>query len=309
LSIKAAVVGVGYLGRHHARIYADLEGVELVGVVDSDPEARASVAARCGCKAFADYHDVLDDVQALSIATPTSTHHEIALACLRAGKDLLVEKPLASTVREADALVEEADKWGCVLQVGHLERYNPAVVAIAGLVREPEFIESERVSPFLGRGTDVDVTLDLMIHDVDIVTSLLGGAEVADVRVVGAKVLTDKVDVVKAWVDFEGGVSALITASRISRAKQRLLKIYQKDGFLLLNYQDLRITRHFKNGTGDIRTEVMDVEAREPLREELSDFIQCVRWRRRPRVSGREGRNALRVTLDITSKIRNASGI
>jgi predicted dehydrogenase len=302
MTTRACVVGVGYLGRHHARIYADLEGVDLVAVADTDEAAAREVADQYGCRAYADFREALGDVDAVSIVTPTSSHHEVGMACLRAGKDVLIEKPITATVAEADELILEAGERGALLQVGHLERYNPAVVALAGMVTSPVFIESERVSPMQGRGLDVDVTLDLMIHDIDIVMSLLGGAAPTDVRVVGAKVLTEKVDVAKAWVEFEGGVTALITASRISGQKQRLLKLYQEDSFVVLDYQNMSIRRHVKSGAG-IAADTLQVESREPLKEEIEDFIQCIRQRRQPRVSGIDGREALRVALDITGRI------
>jgi predicted dehydrogenase len=307
MSVNIAVIGVGYLGRHHARIYAGLKDVRLEAVVDIDEAKAVEVSAKCGTRGYTDYRDALDEVDAVSIVTPTVTHHDIALDCLRAGKDVLIEKPVTGTVREADALIEEAGKRGRLIQVGHLERFNPAVLALSKLVDMPEFIESERVSPMQGRGLDVDVTLDLMIHDIDIVMSFLDGASVKDIRVVGAKVLTDKLDVAKAWLEFDSGVKALITASRISSGKQRLLKLYQRDSFVMLDYMDMKIVRHFMSG-GGISTETMDIQEREPLRGELEDFIDCVRTRRKPMVSGVEGRDALEVALAITEKIKKQGG-
>jgi predicted dehydrogenase len=305
MSLRVGVVGVGYLGQHHARIYAGLDDVELVGVADVDRKRAEEIASLNGCRAFADYRDLIVETDALSIVTPTTFHYEVALECLNAGRSLLVEKPITSTVREAEALIEVAGKKNVILQVGHLERYNPAVVSVVGLVKDPVYIESERVAPFTDRALDVDVTIDLMIHDIDIVMSLLGVTAVRDVRVVGAKVLTEKLDVAKAWVEFEGGVTALITSSRISRAKQRLLKLYQKDSFVILDYQEMKIHRHYRNGSG-IGRETIEVESREPLKEEIVDFVRCVREGRRPLVSGVEGKNALEVALAITDKIKNA---
>jgi predicted dehydrogenase len=305
MPVRVGVIGVGYLGQHHARIYAGLDDVQLVGVADVDRARAEEIASLNSCRAFADYRDLMSEADALSIVTPTTFHYDVALECLNAGKDLLVEKPITSTVREAEALIEVAGKKNAILQVGHLERYNPAVVSVVDLVKDPVHIESERVAPFTTRALDVDVTIDLMIHDIDIVMSLLGVTGVRDVRVVGAKVLTEKLDVAKAWVEFEGGVTALITSSRISRAKQRLLKLYQKESFIILDYQEMKIHRHYRNG-GAIGTETIEVQSREPLKEEIVDFIQCVRERRRPKVSGVEGKNALEVALAITEKIKNA---
>lgn len=306
MSIKVGVIGAGYFGKHHARIYSELRGVELRAVVDADIRLAEKVSGECSGGrrpgAYSDYRQMLGDVQAVSIATPTATHCDIAMECLRAGCDVLLEKPMTGTVAEADALLAEAEKRGAILQVGLLERYNPAVVAVSKLVKKPEFIESERLSPFLERAANVDVTLDLMIHDIDIVMSL-NGSGLRDIRVVGASVLTDKVDVARAWLEFQTGTTALITASRISKEKQRMLKIFEKDSYLELDYQKKSIKRYFKDG-GGISSERISFEDKEPLREELVDFIYCVKKRRRPRVSGVEGREALKVALDITDMIR-----
>lgn len=309
VSVKVGVIGAGYLGRHHARIYSEMKDVRLAAVVDIDKGRAKEVSKKYSSKehrpgAYTDYREVLDEIQAVSIVTPTSSHFDIAMECLKAGCDVLLEKPVTVTVAEADALIEEAEKKGAILQVGHLERYNPAVVAVSKLIKEPEFIESERVSPFLIRAAGVDVTLDLMIHDIDIVMGILNGSGIKDIKVVGAKVITDKVDVAKAWLEFQNGVTALITASRLSKGKRRMLKIFQKDSYLVLDYQKKNIKKYFKTRKG-IASESVSIEDREPLKEELVDFIGCVKKRRKPRVSAIEGRDALKVALDITDMIRN----
>ncbi len=173
MPVRVGVIGVGYLGQHHARIYSELEDIELVALADTDEKRAITFAEKYGCKAFSDYREILPKVDALSIVTPTTSHHSIAIECLRAGKDILIEKPITENIKEADELIMEAEKHGCILQVGHLERYNSALLAASGMINEPRFIESERLSPFLGRGTDVDVTLDLMIHDADIVLAIM----------------------------------------------------------------------------------------------------------------------------------------
>jgi predicted dehydrogenase len=302
LSVKVAVIGVGYLGKHHARIYSSLDGVELVAVADADMDAAKDAAEVYGGRAVSDFREILGEVDALSIVTPTTTHHDVAMECLRAGKDLLIEKPITTTVKEADGLLEEADRLGRIIQVGHLERYNPAVIEMSRMIKSPGFIESERLAPFQPRGTDVDVTLDLMIHDIDIVLSLLEGREITDIRVMGLKVLTDKIDLAKAWIEFEGGAKALITASRIASVKQRSLKVHQKDSSLVVDYMNMTISRAFKQ-EGSIVTDTIEIKPHEPLREEIADFVACVRDRRRPLVSGAEGRRALKVALEITSMI------
>jgi predicted dehydrogenase len=298
MPLRIGVIGVGYLGRHHARIYSELEGVELTAVADADAAQGEEIAGRYGCRFFTRYADLFPLCDAVSIVTPTTTHHEVAMECLAAGKDILVEKPITESIDEADALIEEAERRGRVLQVGHLERYNPGILAAADMIRQPRFVESERISPFLGRGTDVDVTLDLMIHDIDIVLSIVQ-AKPVDIRAIGERVLTEKVDVAKAWLEFENGCKALITASRLSPEKQRRLKVFQRESLVTVDYQNHEVRRYYKNGS-DIACEIVNPENKEPLKEELKDFIRCVETRGRPRVSGIEARDALRVALWIT---------
>ncbi|MEK7742079.1 MAG: Gfo/Idh/MocA family oxidoreductase, partial [Nitrospirota bacterium] len=223
MSVKVGVIGTGYLGQHHARIYSEIEDAELIALVDIDEEKARSLAAKYNCKAYSDYKDIINELDAVSIVTPTILHHKIALDCIKAGKDLLIEKPITVSVAEADELISEAGKKNCILQVGHVERYNPAVVAVSGLIKNPRFLESERVSPFTGRSTDIDITLDLMIHDIDIMLGF-AASPVKEIRARGASVLTDKIDVAKVWLEFENGCAAIATASRLSPEKQRRLK-------------------------------------------------------------------------------------
>jgi predicted dehydrogenase len=307
MSVNVAVVGVGYLGKHHARIYSGLDDVNLVAVADVDAGVAEKIAGEHGCLAVNDYKEVLDSVDALSIVTPTSTHFDVALDCLNAGKHLLIEKPITTTVEEADELITAAGCSGSIIQVGHLERYNPAVIAVRDMVHAPGFIESERLAPFQPRGTDVDVTLDLMIHDIDIVMSLLAGQEITDLRVVGMKVLTEKVDVAKAWLEFEGGTKALITASRIAHSKRRSLEVHQKDSFIYVDYMSMKIQRSYKKD-GGIVSESVEISEHEPLRAEIQDFVRCVRDGGVPLVTASDGRRALKVALDITGMINEADG-
>jgi len=302
LTVRIGVIGVGYLGQHHERIYSELENVELTAVVDIDKKKADAFAEKYGCKAYYDYKHILNKVDAVSIVTPTTTHYSIALDCIKAGKDILIEKPITMNVKEAEKLINEAGKRDCIIQVGHLERYNPAVLAASEMIKKPLFIESERLSPFLGRGTDVDVTLDLMIHDIDIILSLIS-SPVKDIRAVGAKVLTDKIDVAKAWLAFENGCIALATVSRLSPEKLRRLKVFQKDSYISIDYQSSEIKRHFRTKEG-ISFAVTKPENKEPLKEELKDFINCVKERRRPTVSAVEGKNALKIVLEISKIIK-----
>jgi predicted dehydrogenase len=302
LSLKVGVIGVGYLGQHHARIYSEIEDAELVAVVDTDRERAAAFAEKYGCSAYSDFREILPQVDALSIVTPTLSHYLIALECLRAGKDILVEKPITGIVREADELIVESAKRGCILQVGHLERYNPAVYSVFEVVKKPRFIESERLSPFLGRGIDVDVTVDLMIHDADIILGLVS-SPVKEMKAVGAKVFTDKIDFAKAWLEFDNGCIAVLTASRVSPDKQRTLKIFQKDSYFSIDYQQCEIRRSYRTAGGMV-SDFIKADQKEPLKEELKDFVRCVKERRRPKVSAIEGREALKLVLDITETIR-----
>lgn len=321
MSLKVAVIGVGYLGQHHARVYSEIEDAELVGVVDINMIKAEEVAKRHGSRAYKDYRAVLGKADAFSIVVPTTYHYEIALDCIRAGKDVLVEKPIAATMEEADELVCESERLNRILQVGHIERYNPAIIAATGMIREPIFFESFRLSQFMNRATDVDVTIDLMIHDIDIVLSLLS-SPIKRIDAVGLSLITEKIDEARAWVVFENGVRASFTVSRVSQEKQRKLRIYQDGAYIELDYQngDVRLFSHINgsdNILGDLLYKKHEVakdqsvlpfktikpEYREPLKEELRDFVRCVKNREKPKVSGIEGRDALMVALEINSLI------
>lgn len=298
MPIRIGVIGVGYLGQHHARILAEIEGAELVAVADTDSRKSEETASTYGCRSFSGYADMIGICDALCIVTHTTTHHGIAMECLKAGKDILIEKPITENLEEAGEIVAEAEKNGLILQVGHLERYNQGIIAAAAMIREPKFLESERLSPFLGRGTDVDVTLDLMIHDIDIILSIVKSG-IKDIKAVGETVLSEKIDAAKVWIEFENGCNALMTASRLSSRKQRTLKVFQKDARIVVDYQRQEVSRHYKNGA-EISSDVIKPETKEPLKEELNDFIYCVKNRKKPRVSGIEAMDALDVVLRIT---------
>ncbi len=302
MSLRVGVIGVGYLGQHHARVFAGLDGVELVGVADTDSKKALDTAEKYGCRSFSSYADLIEVCDVLSIVTPTSTHHAIAMDCLKAGKALFIEKPITERLDEAGDIIEAAEKNNLIVQVGHLERYNPGIIAAANMISGPLFIEAERLSPFLGRGIDVDVTLDLMIHDIDIVMSM-AHSKVKEIRATGSSVITDKIDVAKAWLEFENGCKALITASRLASEKARKLRIYQKDSYIFINYQTQEVRRYFKKAA-DISFDVVQPENKEPLKEELSDFISCVQKRKRPLVSGKEAMDALEIALRINEILR-----
>jgi predicted dehydrogenase len=303
LSVKVGVIGVGYLGQHHARIYSGMAGVELVGIMDESVERASEIGEAFSCTVYGEMEGLIRECDALSIAAPTPLHYDIAMKCLEYGKDILVEKPITVTVEEADELIDVAGKKGLILQVGHLERFNPAVMEIEKYMNKPQFFESERSSPFIERAAGVDVTLDLMIHDIDIIL-FLSGSQPKNVSAVGTAVLSEKLDVAKAWINFENGVSALISAGRLSQDKTRKLKIFQEDSYIVLDYQQAMIKRHYKTDTNKIMHDTIKPEDREPLMEELHDFIRCINDRSKPVVSGTEARNALKIALNITDQLK-----
>lgn len=305
MSVRIGVIGVGYLGQHHARIFSGLDNVELFGVSDTDVQKAAEIAEKYNCRSFQKYEDMIDSCDAISIVTPTTLHYRVAMDCLAGDKDLFIEKPITETVDEAAAVIAEAERKNLILQVGHLERYNPGILAASDLINTPRYIESERLSPFLGRGTDVDVTLDLMIHDIDIVLSIVGSKPI-DIKAIGESVLTEKIDVAKVWLEFEDGCQALITASRLAAEKQRTLKIFQKDSYLAIDYQNQELKRYYKEGSA-IKIDVIKPENKEPLKEELKDFVDCVEKRRKPMVSGTEAMAALSIAHRITAMLTSKS--
>ncbi len=305
--IKVGVIGVGSIGIHHARIFSSLQGVELVGVVDTDIEKAKKIASRYKCGAYDKYSLILDSVDTVSIAVPTTMHFQVAMDCLKNKKDILIEKPITSTVEEAEKLISEAENRGLIIQVGHLERFNAGLAMISGMIDSPRFIESRRLSPFLGRGIDVDVTLDLMIHDIDIILSLVK-SEISDLRATGTKVLTNNIDIAYAWLEFENGCIAEAVASRIATEKERQLKVFQKDSYINLDYQTQEVTYYKKLGEG-VDTLNSKPADKEPLKEQLLSFVECVKFRSQPLVSGIEGKKALQIALKINEMINNESTI
>jgi predicted dehydrogenase len=299
--IKVGVIGTGSIGRHHVRIYSEIDGADLVAVVDADGARAGEFARKYGCKAYTDYREMLSEVDAVSIAVPTTLHYGVAMDFLKHDKDILIEKPITPTMKEADALISEADKRGLILQVGHLERFNSGVSLISSMVEKPQFIESQRLSPFLGRGIDVDVTLDLMIHDIDIILSLVN-SDITDIRATGATVLTDNIDVAHAWIEFENGCIAEAVTSRLADEKKRQLKVFQHDVFLNLDYQKQEVSC-IRKSNNEVSTDTLKAEEKEPLKDQLISFIGCVAERRQPIVSGHAGREALKVALKVSELV------
>ena len=300
--LRVAVIGVGHLGRHHARILSTLEGVELVAVVDTNAERAAAAAATTGAKALADYREVLDSVDAVSIAVPTELHRDIALPFLQTGVAALVEKPIARSLAEADDLVAAARASGAVLAVGHTERYNPAVAAVLPLVTSPRFIEVHRLGAFPDRSLDIDVVFDLMIHDLDIVLALVQ-SDVASIEAVGVPVLTSKYDIANARLRFASGCIANVTASRISKERVRKIRFFQPDAYISIDYaaqevEGWRLVR--RDGTRpSIEGGALPVERDEPLRREIADFVRAVRTGTSPLVDGAAGRRALELATRV----------
>lgn len=312
--LRAAVIGVGYLGRFHAQKYAALAaagaGVELVGVVDAYPETAQRVAGELGVPAFTDYRQLLGaspQVDLLSVASTTETHHAVARECLAAGVHVLAEKPITVTVEQADELIVLADAKKLVLQVGHLERFNPAWLAVKDKIRRPVFIEAHRMAPFKARGIDVSVVLDLMIHDLDLILPLVG-SPVTDLRASGVSVLTDGIDIANARIEFANGCVANLTASRTSTASLRRLRVFQHHEYISVDFGERRIGISKKRealveGEEPLDTEAFQQPPGDALMTEIQAFVAAVRDGTRPVVSGREGRDALAAALEIDRMI------
>ena len=300
--MRVAVIGVGHLGRHHARILSTLDGAELVAVVDTLPGRAAQIAAGTGARALTDYREIVGHVDAVTIAVPTEQHREVALPFLATGTAVLVEKPMARSLAEADELLAAALASGATLAVGHTERYNPAVAAVMPLVTSPRFIEVHRLGVFPERSLDIDVVFDLMIHDLDVILSLVR-SDVVAIEAVGVPVLTPKYDIANARLRFDSGCIANVTASRISFEKVRKIRVFQSNAYLSLDYQNQEGMIYRKDG-GRIVREKLPLEKDEPLKLELASFLECVRASRQPLVPGEHGRQALRVASEITRLCR-----
>jgi predicted dehydrogenase len=310
--LKSAVIGVGSLGRHHARNHAALaaEGkTEFAGVCDTNEENARAIATENACAYFTDWRELLGKVDAVSIVTPTETHCEIACAFLEAGTHVLVEKPIAMTLDEADEMIAAAEKAGKKLMVGHLERYNPAMVALRPHVSNPLYFEIHRVSPFPARSLDVDVVLDVMIHDLDAIQWLVGeDVKPMGIHAVGIPVVTDKVDAANARIEFENGAVANITASRIGTEKIRKTRFYQTNSYVVLDYATkfASVTSLAPNaihpllGVSINRLEINDIE---PLRAEIEDFIDSILLDKMPAITAQDGRRALALALGVLEKI------
>ncbi len=308
--IKVGVIGVGYLGNFHAQKYAAMDHVELVGVFDTSIDRAQEIAAACHTRAFADYHELIERAQAVSIVTPTTFHHGVGMECLAAGLDVMMEKPVTVTLDEADQLIELASRQGCILQVGHLERFNPGIMALEHYIDHPLYIESQRIHQFNPRGNDVDVVLDLMIHDIDIILSIVKSPLKA-IRPLGSSIVTSSTDVATAQLIFENGCVATVSASRIAQSNVRQLVIHQKKSTLIVDYGKKDITVIERSGAmtaegypEEEATHLPFPDQGDALKAELLHFIDAVQTRQQPKVSGVEGRQALALALQLIDEMK-----
>lgn len=307
MKIRAGVIGVGYLGQFHAEKYASLPNVELTGLVEKDQARGEQIARKLNTEAFTDPSRLLGKVDAVSIVVPTVLHHQIAKQFLDAGVHVLLEKPITVTLEQADELIALAFRRKVVLQIGHIERFNPSVTAIKPLLRSPGYLQAERSAPFTVRCTDVNVVLDLMIHDLDIVTDLAGSTPLK-VSAMGSSIITREIDAVMARVVFKNDCIADVSASRISDEKKRLLRVFDGGTLYTADYQTQKafVSRRGPGAVPEFVTAEIATERRDTLLEEIKAFVVCIEHKSRPNVSGTEGRNALALARLITHSIENS---
>jgi predicted dehydrogenase len=309
--VRAAVIGVGYLGRFHAQKYAQLEQCELVAVVDARPEPRAAVAAEVGTQALADYRSLLGQIDAVSIVTPTAAHYSIAREFLESGAHVLVEKPITETPEQARELIGLAARQGRVLQVGHLERFNSAILGAEEHLRAPRFIECHRLAPYKERGTDVSVVLDLMIHDIDIVQTLVG-SPIESIDAIGTPVFSEDVDIANARIRFANGCVANATASRVSLKTERKMRVFSDEAYVSMDLQQKIVTvirkRSDSPAAGQLPVSIEEriFEPGDALKAEILAFLTCIQQGRAPVVSGEAGLAALETAIQITAQVQKS---
>jgi len=304
--IRVGVVGTGHLGTFHSKVYStikDKSGIDFVGVCDIKEKASKEVARKYGTKYFSRYEDLMDKVDAVSIVVPTVVHYAVAKEFILAGKHVLIEKPMTKTLEEAEELISLAKQKGVIIQVGHIERFNSAVRAIEPFIDKPRFIECQRLGSVKkkGRITDVGVVLDLMIHDIDIILGLVR-SKVKNIEAVGISTVSEYEDLANVRLTFQNNVIADITASRVTKEETRKIRIFQEDSYILLDYMHQEAFL-FKKSARKLKRKKILIRKKEPLKVELKAFIDCVRNKKRPLVSGQEGKQALLVALDILDKI------
>jgi len=315
-NVRAAVIGVGYLGEFHAQKYAGMPDVELVGVVDIDMQRAEAVAESLGTRPYSDYRELFGQVDTVSIVVPTSSHFEVSREFLEHDVDLLIEKPVTTTLEEADTLIRMAEERGLLIQVGHLERFNSAVVALKDIITKPIFIESHRLSTFKQRATDVSVVLDLMIHDIDIILNFVQ-SDLKSIHAAGMQVVSENVDIANARLEFMSGCVANVTASRISMKDERKFRLFQRDAYISIDFAGHKATIvHRKSDKTDEDGLIpgMEIETRtfpkgDSLDDELKSFIHSVRNRIEPSITGQMGRDALKTALDVMSQIQKTGSI
>ena len=307
--VRIGVIGIGYLGKYHLEKYLGIDGVEVTGVCDTNHEIGKKVTADYGIPHFFDHRRLLGMVDAISVVVPTVHHHLVAMDFLNAGVDVFVEKPITANLVEAQSLIDTAESRGLILQVGHLERFNPAVLALAGTMREPMFIESHRLSPFPERSVDIDVILDLMIHDIDIILNIVK-SPISHIDAVGVPIITSQVDIVNARLNFESGCVANVTASRVSAEKMRKIRIFQSDAYISIDYAAQKITVYKRVSDGNDQFSIvrqdMDISPSDYLGDEIKSFVQAVRTRTTPPVTGRDGKRALEVAIQIQERLEES---
>ena len=303
--IRTAVIGVGYLGRFHAQKYSELKNSKLLAVVDKEFESAQKVAAEVACDACTEYHELLGKVDAVSIVVPTDLHYKIAADFLKHKTHVLVEKPITTTTEQADELIDLAKSNNCILQVGHLERFNPAIVAIEQEISDIRFIESHRLAPYNPRGTEVSVILDLMIHDIDIILDLVN-SEVKSIDASGTPVLSNDFDIANARIVFNNGCVANVTASRVSTKTDRKMRIFKNDAYISVDFQNRELAT-YKKGDGEMYPGVPNIdiqkdtfEKSDALKAEIEHFLNCIETNRTPKVTGQDAKRALSTAIQIS---------
>lgn len=302
--IRTAVIGVGYLGKFHAQKYFDIQNSKLVAVVDNDIKKAQEIARNNSCEALTDYHELLGNIDAISIVVPTDMHYKIAADFLHHNCHVLVEKPITSTIDEADKLIEIANQNGCILQVGHLERFNPAMLALEKELSDVHFIESHRLSPYKPRGTEVNVVLDLMIHDIDIILEIVD-SDVEKIDASGTPVLSNEIDIANARIVFKNGCVANVTASRVSTKTERKMRIFQNDAYLSVDYQHRELSIYKKGkgemfpGVPNIKSNNIKFDESDALLAEIEHFLNCIQNNIKPKVTGYDGKRALLTATQI----------
>ena len=305
MSLRVGVAGAGAMGRNHARVFSLLDGAELVAIYDQDKVRAADVAAEFGGQAVDSLDDFAEVVDAATVAVPTIAHRNVGCTLMEKGVHVLMEKPIADSLDDARALIETSKKFGKILQVGHIERFNPVMRELEDRLKEPRFIEAHRLSPFPNRSIDIGVVLDLMIHDLEIILHLVR-SPIVSVDAVGVAVMTSREDIANARIRFENGCVANVTSSRISPERMRKIRVFQGDCYLSLDYQEQSAGMYRMDG-GRIEKVEVNIEKDEPLKLELASFIECATVGATPEVSGQQGAAALDLALEITNQINNAS--